>query len=137
MNDIGAAEPLRIATTAAAAVERGRLESIMVLERKEEFILRTTKKIGLLVERFFENLGDDIHDMLCDNNNNYDYRGLNSDRDTEEEVETAIRFFPDVLSRRSRNISGRYHYPIDVLPKNLSSQYFLYPLVMTILSGTI
>jgi hypothetical protein len=29
------------------------------------------------------------------------YRGLDSDRDTKEEVETAIRFFPNVLTRNN------------------------------------
>jgi hypothetical protein len=37
--------------------------------------------------------------MICDNNGD-DYCGLDSDLDTEAEVETAIRFFPDVLSCR-------------------------------------
>ena len=38
--------------------------------------------------------------MICCNNNdsNNNYRGLDSDRDTEEEVETVIRFFPEVLA---------------------------------------
>jgi hypothetical protein len=43
--------------------------------------------------------------MLCEDNDtaNENYNGLDSDRDTEEaEVETAIRFFPEVLSRRKQ-----------------------------------
>jgi len=35
-------------------------------------------------------------------NDHYDYCGLDSGRDTEAEVETAIRSFPKVLPRRSR-----------------------------------
>jgi hypothetical protein len=41
---------------------------------------------------------DDFHDMLCDTDLEYD-TGLESDRDTEAEIETAMRFFPNVLSR--------------------------------------
>jgi hypothetical protein len=36
-----------------------------------------------------------------------DYDGLDSDRDTEDEVETAIRFFPEILSRRKQE--GYWH----------------------------
>jgi hypothetical protein len=42
---------------------------------------------------------DDIHDHICSNYED-DYHGLDSDRDTEAEVETAIRFFHEVLSRK-------------------------------------
>jgi hypothetical protein len=70
-----------------------------------------------MIERFLENLKNDIHKLLCSNTklDSDNYRGLDSDRDTEEEVETSIRFFPDVLSRR---IGGRRHntnYPIQQL----------------------
>jgi len=53
----------------------------------------------VLVDMFLDDLDDDIHGMLCDQN--YDnYQGLDRNRDTIAEVETAIRFFPEVLSRR-------------------------------------
>jgi len=46
---------------------------------------------------------------LCDVNSGEEYRGLDSNRDTEAEVETAVRFFPNVLSREG----GRYNrYPV-------------------------
>jgi hypothetical protein len=54
----------------------------------------------ILIKEFLEILGDDIHDMICDNGVDDDHRGLDSDRDSEDEVETAIRLFPEVLSRR-------------------------------------
>ena len=40
--------------------------------------------------------------MLCEDDleNDYDYYGLDDSRDTEAEVETAIRFFPEALSRK-------------------------------------
>jgi len=40
--------------------------------------------------------------MICDNNDGDDdanYRGLDSSRDTEAQVETALRFFPEVISQ--------------------------------------
>jgi hypothetical protein len=47
-------------------------------------------------------LGNDVHELLC-NNDAENYRGLDSDRDTEAEVETAIRFFPpEVLSIKTK-----------------------------------
>jgi hypothetical protein len=53
-----------------------------------------------LIKEFLEKLGDDIHDMLCESELGEDYHGLDRGRDTEEEVETAIRFCPEVLRRR-------------------------------------
>jgi hypothetical protein len=88
---------------------------IPILQRKDEFSMRTRNRINELSLEFLEILEEDIHDMLCDNGFGDDYyRGLDSDRDTEAEVETAIRFFPDVLSRRSRpEIEGdEIYYPI-------------------------
>ena len=86
----------------AAATKQRHLKIDSVLEKKGKFPLRNRKKIDGLIQEFLEKLGDDIHDMLFDNQYpDYDtYDGLDSDRDTEEELETAIRFFPEVLSRR-------------------------------------
>jgi hypothetical protein len=54
-----------------------------------------------LIKEFLEKLGDDIHDMLREIElTGENYHGLDRERDTEDEVETAIRFFPEVLSRR-------------------------------------
>jgi hypothetical protein len=109
------AEQERIAddTAAAAAAKRRRLlKLISVLERKEHFPLFKRDEIDILIREFLFNLGDDVHDMICDDTIDAgDYRGLDSDRDTEAEIETAVRFFPDVLSRR-----GRFNlYPIQLL----------------------
>jgi hypothetical protein len=106
-------ERIAAAAAAAAAARRRRLKLISVLEGFDEFSFRTRNKTDELVEDFLDNLGDDIHDTLCDNDIKSDnYRGLDSERDTEEEVETAIRLFPEVLSRRG----GYYnYYPIQLL----------------------
>jgi hypothetical protein len=89
------------AAASASAKKQRRLKLTSVLERFDKYPNRTRNKTDELVERFLQDLGDDIHDMLCDNTDvdDEDYRGLDSERDTEEEVETAIRFFPEVLSR--------------------------------------
>ena len=86
------------------------------MDRQEEFPTRQRNKIDDLVEEFLTNLGNDIHDMLCDQNEGDDYCGLDSDRDTEAKVETAIRLFPEVLSRRG----GEYNnwFPIECLLYN-------------------
>jgi hypothetical protein len=72
--------------------------------------LRTRDKIDELVDTFLEHLKADIHGMLCskydaniEHEDEYYYYGLDSDRDTEEEVEAAIRLFPYVLSTRWPN----------------------------------
>jgi hypothetical protein len=104
------AEQERIAASAATK-RRRHLKISSVLALKEEFPLRKGDKIDELIKEFLENLGDDIHDMLCENDLR-NYRGLDSDRDTEEEVETAIRFFPEVLSGKG---GDRNNCPIQYL----------------------
>ncbi|OEU06238.1 hypothetical protein FRACYDRAFT_266188 [Fragilariopsis cylindrus CCMP1102] len=85
---------------------------ILVLEHKEIFPSRSRNKTDELVVQFLEELGDDVHEMLCDNHANGgsdNYYGLDSDRDTEEEVEAIVGFFPEVLHRKG----GNYNlYPI-------------------------
>jgi hypothetical protein len=87
---------------AAAAAERIRLKLISLLQRKGTYPKRTRKKIDRLAADFLDETESDIYTMLCEQ---YpyadDYGGLDSDRDTEEEVEAAICFFPEMLSRRS------------------------------------
>ncbi|OEU17925.1 hypothetical protein FRACYDRAFT_238355 [Fragilariopsis cylindrus CCMP1102] len=87
---------------AAAAAERTLLTLIMLLQRKRTYPKRTRNKIDRLAAEFLYSTELDIHDMLCEKNPyTDDYRGLDSDRDTEDEVEAAIRLFPGVLSKKS------------------------------------
>ncbi|MGK3749528.1 MAG: hypothetical protein ACI8RD_001823 [Bacillariaceae sp.] len=98
-----------------AAARTRRLQLITVLLGFDEIPFQTRHKTDELVEEFLENLEDDIYDMLCDNDIAADnYCGLDSDRDTEEEVETVIRFFPEVLSRRKEDGDGNF-YPIQLI----------------------
>jgi hypothetical protein len=88
---------------AAAAAERTSLKLILLLQRKRTYPKRTRNKIDRLAAVFLQKTELDIHAMLCEKNSYADnYRGLDSDRDTEDEVEAAIRFFPEVLSKRSQ-----------------------------------
>jgi hypothetical protein len=86
----------------AAAAERRRLELISLLQRKGRFLTRTRNKIDREVKLFLANIKTDIQRTLCANDiddSDFDgYCGLDSDRDTEEELEATIRLFPDVLS---------------------------------------
>ncbi|OEU09151.1 hypothetical protein FRACYDRAFT_249068 [Fragilariopsis cylindrus CCMP1102] len=53
--------------------------------------------------------------MLCYNYIEAEnYSGLNSDRDTEAEVEAIVRFFPEVLTRRKYD-DENFQYPIQLL----------------------
>jgi hypothetical protein len=79
---------------------------------------RSTKnKIIALAEEILTHTEDDIHDMLCDNDifNDTFYRGLDDERDTEEQVEIAIRFFPDVLTEAKLSKTNEWLYPIQYL----------------------
>jgi hypothetical protein len=115
------------------ARKKRRLQLISVLQRNDEFFLQTRNKIDVLVEEFLDKTRDDIHNMLCDNSDPNDeegYLGLDSDRDTEAEVETAIRFFPEVLSRR-KEISWDYtsdDLDDDGEEKILQAEDCLYPI---------
>ena len=91
---------------------------IPILQRKGEFSLRSRNKINELARQFLKNLGNDIHDMLCETELiGENYHGLDSDRDTEAEIETALRFFPELLSRTKKATHGATHrfYPIELL----------------------
>ncbi|OEU11652.1 hypothetical protein FRACYDRAFT_244770 [Fragilariopsis cylindrus CCMP1102] len=106
------------AAIAAAATKQRHLKIDSVLARKGKFPLRNRKKINVLIEEFLVKLEDDIHDMFFENElDEADiYVGLDSDRDTEDEVETAIRFFPEVLSRGKPFFpEGILYYPIQEL----------------------
>ena len=74
---------------------------ITVLQRKREFSKRTRNKTDALVEEFLHHLEDDIYAMLCESEYHDNvFTGLDSDQATETEIETTIRFFPNVLSRK-------------------------------------
>ena len=77
-----------------------RLNVITILQQTQEFSFQYENRIDALVETFLENLKDDIHDMICEFKHNDNYRGLDSDRDTEAQVETILRLFPSFLTRR-------------------------------------
>lgn len=74
------------------------------LDLQDSFPLRQRNKIDDLMEEFLTNLKKDIHDMICDQEHGDDYHGLDADRDTEAEVELALRFFPENLSKRKENV---------------------------------
>jgi len=59
-------QQLQAADIARGIRRRRTLQS--VLDRQDEFPSRQRNKIDALVEEFLTDLGDDIHDMLCDEN---------------------------------------------------------------------
>jgi hypothetical protein len=91
--------------------------------------LRTRNKINELANEFLAKLRIDVHDMLCDNFIDTDnYNGLDSDRDTKEEVENIIRFFPEVLSR-SRG-KPFLEYDDEVIEGDYDDEDCLYPIML-------
>jgi hypothetical protein len=102
---------------------------ILVLEQKETFPFRTRNKTDELVENFLQELGDDVHDMICDNHIDADnYCGLDSKRDTEEEVEAILRVFPEVLSRRKGIVVDIFVVDDDDDADDVDIREFFYPI---------
>jgi hypothetical protein len=68
--------------TTAPIAKRRHLNIISVLEQKEKFPLRNINrnKIDGLIQKFLEELGEDVHEIMC-NNDAVNYRGLDSDRE--------------------------------------------------------
>jgi len=101
------------AAAARAARTRRKLKLNTILDCQEDFPLRQRIKMDELTERYLNKLSHDIHSMLCAMNmESEEYHGLDSDRDTEAEVATALRYFPEVVSRRGGQLN---ECPIHVL----------------------
>ena len=67
-------------------------------------------KIVELVRYFHTELKDDIHDMITDQTYGENYAGLDANRDTEAEVETALRSYPENLERRKTTVWRFNHH---------------------------
>ena len=86
---------------------------VSVLEQEAKFPFLVRNKIDAMANVVLHGVEEAVHDLLIDNAAN-DYKGLDRDRDTEEEVEFAIRCFPGVLSRGIETNIG-VKYPIALL----------------------
>ena len=90
-----------------------------VMDFCEEFPILFRDDMELLAREMLRKLEDAAHDLLCAHDHN-DYRGLDINRDTKEEVETLITRFPRILSRRRRYNTMEEgtidFYPIQILP---------------------
>ena len=98
--------------------ERRKLASILDDTNYRRFPLRQRNKINELVDAFHSKLGDDIHAMCTDQRAGESYKGLDSEKDTEPEVETALRFYPNTLRKRKARQGIRVDtnlYPIQCL----------------------
>jgi len=114
-----------------------RLKLLSVLQRLQRNNKLTTKqrnKIDVLIDMFLDDLGDDIYEQLCNQGDMFSYQGLDSDRDTEEEVETAIRFFPHLLSRTKKDMHGMQCYPLQRLcnPRYGTDSLKAFPFIPTL-----
>ena len=89
-------------------------KAISLLQERLGLPNRTRTKIVELAQEFVDGVGEDIKDMITDTHTVEEgYEGLDSDRDTEEEVEKAIRFYPESLTHRG----GKYNdMPCQCLP---------------------
>lgn len=84
------------------------VKSVLEQEAKFPFLVRNKIDEMATNDIFLHGVEEAVHDLLIDNAAN-NYTGLDRDRDTEEEVEFAIRCFPGVLSRGiETNIGSKY-----------------------------
>ena len=86
-----------------------------------------------MAKDYIRKLGDDVHDMLCDiiRPDDVDYKGLDCDRDTKQEVETAIGFFSGLLTQRGGPLNL---YPIQCLSRSYCGGFNLktVPFIVTV-----
>ena len=84
-----------------------------IIQQRDNLPVRTRTNMVRFAQQFLDNVRDDIHDMITDTRTEEEgYAGLDSERDTEAEVSTALGFFPQTLSERG----GRFRlYPIQCI----------------------
>ena len=86
---------------AAAKRRRRAFKSLSrIMGRSEQFPVKFRNGMEGLIMELLVTLEELAHNLLCDNNGN-DYKGLDINRDTEEQVEALYKVFPNALSKRS------------------------------------
>ena len=93
------ADAASVATETNDPIHR-RLLCVESLLRIEQFPVRTCMRIDELVEDYTTQVKEDVHEMMTDQRIGAQYEGLDSDRDTIEEVTAILRLVPEVLQRR-------------------------------------
>ena len=96
-DDESAASVVAADTMLVRANRRAKLLSL--LDQYNACPFRTRNNIDDLVAEALEKAEDDVHEMLCDQNAD-NYQGLDINRDTVKQVETIVRIFPNLLSKR-------------------------------------
>ena len=99
----GRYKKLLVKNKAMLVKNKQRRQLLLVLEcllRKEHLPCRQRNKIDEMVNEFCVNMNDDVHEMITDQHTGYLEDGLDSKRDTYDEVETLLRIFPDQIKRR-------------------------------------
>ena len=62
-----------------------------IIQQRDNLPVRTRTNMIRFAQQFLDNVRDDIHDMITDTRTEEEgYDGLDSERDTNEEVETAL-----------------------------------------------
>ena len=90
------------------------MEAMTLLQNRLNFPSRLRDRTMVqFAQQFINNVKEDIHKMLTDTRTEeMGYDGLDSERDTEEEVAIAIRSCPEVLTQRDERFG---FYPISCL----------------------
>ena len=93
--------------------------AISILQDRLECPCHSRTQIVELARQFVDGVGDDINNMITATHTiDNSYQGLSSDRDTEQEVETALRFYPESLIRKVASFAqGSSQWPLFVYGK--------------------
>ena len=102
-DDESAASTVAADTMIIRANRRDKLLSL--LDQYDACPSRTRNNIDDLVAEVLEKAENDAHAMICDQNLE-NYQGLDINRDTIKEVETIVRFFPNLLLKRKETKRG-------------------------------
>ena len=99
-------------------------EAMAILQQRLKFPSQIRdRSIVRFAKQFITNVKDDIHQMLTDTRGVEEgYKGLDNERDTEDEVETAIRCCPEVLTRRDVRF-GLYPIRCLLIMQNSDSKF--------------
>ena len=79
--------------------QQQRLAVIETILRKDYLPIQQRTTIDELVEDFDTKLQKDVHEMITDQDG-ANYQGLDSNYNTDDEVETILRIFPDLINKR-------------------------------------
>jgi len=120
------------AATAAAANTVRSTKLVAILKQKDDFPEHQQNKINDLVGEFLQKLRNDVHKTITAQDADT-YTGLDSKRDTKQQVRTMLQFFPETMEQKKvmkwdsdlgiwNHARGDGDYPINCLAYMFSTR---------------